>query len=267
MYRSLSSPDKKRLPAAPGSSSGGGGAARPGHLRPTALRLCWAGYRWSPSTGLSRGRVWRREDGRGRPGGEAGEGEAEEGAQSGAHRGRRLRAGERGEAGAPVAAAPAARKEGSAASARAAASAQRHPKAPGVLSSFAAPPSAPQFSYPPSQSCLPLPRPPRARFSPAPRSSCCSCRRLASRLGAVPGSPKEPVRAAGWEGGAAQPVLLQLLLLLLPSPVTGRCAPQHPAGRASGHISRLQFGRSDSHEELCICLELRHTFKRHQLAF
>lgn len=54
--------NKKRQPTAP--CGGRGGAGRPGHPRPVVLRLCWAGYRWCPSTGLSRG----REAGRGRPG-------------------------------------------------------------------------------------------------------------------------------------------------------------------------------------------------------
>lgn len=56
-------PDKKRRPTAP-CSGRRGGAGLLGHPRPVALRLCWAGYRWCPSTGLS----WGREAGRGRPG-------------------------------------------------------------------------------------------------------------------------------------------------------------------------------------------------------
>lgn len=95
-----------------------------------------------------------------------------------------------------------------------------------------APPSAPHFSYPPSQSCLPLPRSPSAGRSPGRRSSCCWCRCLAASPSAPPGAPKEPACAAGWEGGAAQPVLL--LCLLLPPPLPGPCAPRHPRQRASG---------------------------------
>lgn len=66
--------DKKRRPAA-ACSGRGGDAGRPGHLRPAALRLCWAGYRWCPSTGLSRGRAW----GAGGPEGEVGKGVGREG--------------------------------------------------------------------------------------------------------------------------------------------------------------------------------------------
>lgn len=64
---------KKRWPAAPRSGRGHD-SGRPSHPRPTAVRFCWAGYRWCPSTGLSRGDVVEaggpeREAGRGRAGG------------------------------------------------------------------------------------------------------------------------------------------------------------------------------------------------------
>lgn len=45
-------------------------------------------------------------------------------------------------------------------------------------------------------------------------------------------APKEPLRAAGWEGGSAQRVLL--LCLLLPRQVPVGAHPDIPAGRASG---------------------------------
>ena len=58
---------KKRWPAAP-CSGRGRDSGRPSQPRPTALRFCWAGYRWCPSTGLSRGGVGVQEDRRRRPG-------------------------------------------------------------------------------------------------------------------------------------------------------------------------------------------------------
>ena len=59
--------DKKRWPVAPRSGRGRD-SGRPSQPRPTALRFCWAGYRWCPSTGLSRGGVGGQEDQRRRPG-------------------------------------------------------------------------------------------------------------------------------------------------------------------------------------------------------
>ncbi|XP_076697393.1 uncharacterized protein LOC143385717 [Callospermophilus lateralis] len=97
-------------------------------------------------------------------------------------------------------------------------------------SPLATPPSAPS-----SLAFLPNP----ARSYPGPQEPDLAQPRAAAVApvaasppvsGLCPGSPEEPVRAAGWEGGAAQPIrLLFLLLPLLLSPrVPGPCAPQHP---------------------------------------
>lgn len=243
-------PDKKRRPTAP-CSGRGGGAGRQGHPRPVALRLCWAGYRWCPSTGLSRG----LEAGRGRPGrGSGGRGGDREAAnRRAAHQltafayTRCTPAAGSTKRGAPRApAASRGARRGPCASARSALRLGRGAGgvSPGVgiraVASLVAPgaflgtwplsasPSAPHFSSPPSQSCLPLPRPPRVGLSPGPRSSCCSCRCLSSCLGALLGTPQGASARCGLAGrlhSAGRPP---------PAAAEGPCAPHTPASRASG---------------------------------
>lgn len=244
--------DKKRRPTAP-CSGRGGGAGRPGHPRPVALRLCWAGYRWCPSKGLSRrlearrGRLGRGSGGRGGDRGAANRraahqltafaytrctpaaGSTKRGAPRAPAASRRARRG-------PCARACSALRVGRGAGGvspgggiRAVASLV----APGAFFGtwpLSASPSAPHFSCPPPQSCLLLPRPPRVGLSPGPRSSCCSCRCLASCLGALLGAPRGASTRCGLGGrrrsaGSPPPP---------PAAAAGPCAPHNPASRASG---------------------------------
>lgn len=165
-------PDKKRRQAAPCSGSGCG-AGLPGHSGPEALRLCWADYRWCPSTGLSRGREARKGVGR--------EGRRPRGSQSvhspsadrfclhqvhagcGEHKaGRTEGAGSKPGAGrGPCARACSDLWVGRGAGGVSPGGGNRAVASLGALGTFlgtwplSAPPSAPQF-YPPSQSCLPV---------------------------------------------------------------------------------------------------------------
>lgn len=102
----------------------------------------------------------------------------------------------------------------------------------------AAPPSAPHLPYPPSQPCLPLPRSPRAGPSPGRRSSCCSCRRLASCRGPLPGPQGAPARCGlGGRLRSAGPPLPAAA-----AAGAGRCAPRHPRRPGLGVSALVQPG-------------------------
>lgn len=153
------------------------------------------------------------------------------GAQSGAHGGRGQQAVERGEARAPRFAALAGRGPGPAASSQAAASLPPHPEAPRAPS-LRPDPSLPRplhpISFTPFLNPASLYHDPQERDLAQPRAAAVAPAAVSPCILVLCwGSPKEPVRAAGWVEALLCRSSSSGWLLPLPPPPSP-CAPQHP---------------------------------------